>query len=146
MKTYLFFKKPFWRSHWYLDFWWCFLWAASFVLGEGIYITCSLRFAAGVVSADLLAASMAAKLFSSVEFFPKWSVTLTEFSEFRETDNHWGMNWAQFKGPVSHMCCVGAVVACWSLTQEVAGWQGFESFYWMTYFCHWIQWQKFTNI
>ena len=54
--------------------------------------------------------------------FPKWSVTFTEFSEFRETDNHWSMNWAQFTDPVSHMCCAGAVVACWPLTQEVAGW------------------------
>ena len=31
------------------------------------------------------------------------------------------MNWDQFKDPVSHMCYVGAVVASWSLTQEVAG-------------------------
>ena len=27
------------------------------------------------------------------------------------------------------MCQVGAAVACWSLKQEVAGWQGFEPFY-----------------
>ena len=33
------------------------------------------------------------------------------------------MNWAQFKDLVSHMCLAGTVVACWSLTQEVAGWQ-----------------------
>ena len=32
--------------------------------------------------------------------------------------NHWSMNWAQFKDPVSHMCLAGAVVASWSLTQE----------------------------
>ena len=31
------------------------------------------------------------------------------------------MNWAQFKDPASHMCLGGAVVACWSLTQEAAG-------------------------
>ena len=31
------------------------------------------------------------------------------------------MNWDQFKDPVSHMCLAGAVVAFWSLTQEVAG-------------------------
>ena len=31
------------------------------------------------------------------------------------------MNWAQFKDPVSHMCLAGAVVASWSLTQEVEG-------------------------
>ena len=31
------------------------------------------------------------------------------------------MNWDQFKDPVSHMCLAGAVVASWSLTQEVAG-------------------------
>ena len=33
------------------------------------------------------------------------------------------MNWDQFKDPVSHMCLDGAVVASWSLTQEMAGWQ-----------------------
>ena len=31
------------------------------------------------------------------------------------------MNLAQFKDPVSHMCLAGAVVASWSLAQEVAG-------------------------
>ena len=31
------------------------------------------------------------------------------------------MNWSQFKDPVSHMCLAGAVVASWSLTQEMAG-------------------------
>ena len=30
------------------------------------------------------------------------------------------MNWAQFKDPVSHMCLTGAVVASWSLTEEVS--------------------------
>ena len=36
---------------------------------------------------------------------------------------HRSMNWVQFKDPISHMCVAGAVVACWSLTQEEAGWQ-----------------------
>ena len=31
------------------------------------------------------------------------------------------MNWSQFKDPVSHMCVADAVVAYWSLTQEVVG-------------------------
>ena len=31
------------------------------------------------------------------------------------------MNWAQFKDPVSRVCLPGAVVASWSLTQEMAG-------------------------
>ena len=31
------------------------------------------------------------------------------------------MNKDEFKDPVSHMCLAGAVVASWSLTQEVAG-------------------------
>ena len=31
------------------------------------------------------------------------------------------MNGAQIKDPVSHKCLAGAVVASWSLTQEVAG-------------------------
>ena len=35
--------------------------------------------------------------------------------------NHRNMNWSQFKKPVSHMCVDGAVVASWSLTQEVTG-------------------------
>ena len=30
------------------------------------------------------------------------------------------MNLAQFKDPVSHICLAGAVVASWSVTQEVA--------------------------
>ena len=38
------------------------------------------------------------------------------------------MNWVQFED-LTHMCQAGAVVACWSLIQEVAGWQGFKSFY-----------------
>ena len=40
----------------------------------------------------------------------------SEFSEFRESDISRGMNWSQFKVPVSHMCLAGAVVASWSLT------------------------------
>ena len=39
------------------------------------------------------------------------------------------MNWAQFKDPVSHMSLVGAVVASWSLTQEVAGSKPFDDSY-----------------
>ena len=41
------------------------------------------------------------------------------------------MDWVQFKVPVSHthLACARAVVACWCLTQEVAGWQGFEPLY-----------------
>ena len=31
------------------------------------------------------------------------------------------MNWTQFKGPVSHMSLAGAVVALWSLMQEMSG-------------------------
>ena len=31
------------------------------------------------------------------------------------------MNWRQFKDPVSHMRLAGAVVASWSLTQDVTG-------------------------
>ena len=37
------------------------------------------------------------------------------------------MNWAQFKDPFWHKCLAGAVVACWFVTQEVAGSN--------TYFC-----------
>ena len=31
------------------------------------------------------------------------------------------MNWAQFKDPVCYLSLAGAVVASWSLTQEIAG-------------------------
>ena len=31
------------------------------------------------------------------------------------------MNWAQFKDPIYHMCLAHAVVASYSLIQEVAG-------------------------
>ena len=47
----------------------------------------------------------------------------TEFSKFRESDKSLKHDWAQFKDPVSHMCLDGTMVASWSLTQEVAGWQ-----------------------
>ena len=38
----------------------------------------------------------------------------------RNLINHWSMNWTQFKDPATHTCLGGAVVASWSLTQEVA--------------------------
>ena len=31
------------------------------------------------------------------------------------------MNWGQFEDPISHMPLAGAMVASWSLTQEVTG-------------------------
>ena len=37
--------------------------------------------------------------------------------------NHWRMNWTQFKDTISYMCFAGTMVAPWSLTQQVAGWQ-----------------------
>ena len=33
------------------------------------------------------------------------------------------MNWAKFKDPASHVYLADAVVASWSVTQEVVGWQ-----------------------
>ena len=44
-----------------------------------------------------------------------------EFGNSGDLINHWSMNWAQSKDPVSHMCLAGAVVASWSLVQDVAG-------------------------
>ena len=35
--------------------------------------------------------------------------------------NHLSINLAQFKDSVSHVCLAGAMVASWSLTQEVVG-------------------------
>ena len=55
-----------------LDFWWCLLWiskpewVALFILGRGICFTHTLRFTSGATPTDLLAASMVAKLFSSM--------------------------------------------------------------------------------
>ena len=31
------------------------------------------------------------------------------------------MNWGKFKDPVSHLCLASAVIASWSLKQEMAG-------------------------
>ena len=39
------------------------------------------------------------------------------------------MNWAKFKNPASHMRLAGAVVASWSLTQEVTGSSPFNDKY-----------------
>ena len=56
------------------------------------------------------------KLFITLEFFLNGQSFLTEFSKFRESDE-------SLNNPdhVSHTCLAGAVVASWSLTQEVAG-------------------------
>ena len=39
--------------------------------------------------------------------------------------NHRSMNWAQFKDLVPLMCLAGTVVAFWSLTQEMTGFNPF---------------------
>ena len=55
-----------------LNFWWHLLcvskpeWAALFAFGWGIHVTWSLRFTSGLTPAEILAASLAAKLFSSM--------------------------------------------------------------------------------
>ena len=71
------------------------------------------------------------RLFSSrneglIGIFSKWGRTFIEFSkisEFRESKNHWSMDWDQFKDPLSltHMWLAGTVVSSRSLTEEVAG-------------------------
>ena len=43
-----------------------------------------------------------------------------EFSKFRESNKSLKH---EFKDPACHMCLTGTVIASWSLTQEVAGWQ-----------------------
>ena len=40
-----------------------------------------------------------------------------------ESDKSMKHELAEFKDPIFHMCLAGAVVASWSLTQEVGGWQ-----------------------
>ena len=49
-----------------------------------------------------------------------------KFSEFR-------MNWVQFKDPLCYLCLAGAVVASWSLTQEIAD---SNNLFNIKHFCH----------
>ena len=60
--------------------------------------------------------------------FPKWSRHFIELSGFNECDKSLKhkldsicINFTQLKNPISHLCPVGAMVACWCLTQKVAG-------------------------
>ena len=57
----------------------------------------------------------------TIGVFPKWNRNSVNLGNSGNLINHGSMNWSQFKDPVSHTCLVGAVVASWSLTQEVAG-------------------------
>ena len=59
-------------------------------------------------------------MFEVLQVLPKWNRNSLNSAN---RINHINMNWAQFKDPVSHLCLAGAVVASWSLTQEVAGWK-----------------------
>ena len=54
-----------------------------------------------------------------IGFFPKWNRNSLNSANSGNLINHLNMNWAKIKDPVSHMCLTGAVVASWSLTQEV---------------------------
>ena len=66
----------------------------------------------------VLLLSLHFNLWFPLEFFLKGA----ELSVNSENQiNQWSMYMAQFKDPVSQMCLIGAVVACWSLAQEVAG-------------------------
>ena len=51
--------------------------------------------------------------------FPKWNGNSVNSANLENLINHWSMNWAQFKDPVSHTCLASAVVASWSQTQEM---------------------------
>ena len=57
----------------------------------------------------------------NIGVFPKWEKFSLNSANSGNQINYWSINWAQFKDPVPHICCAGTVVACWSLTQEVAG-------------------------
>ena len=46
-----------------------------------------------------------------------------EFSEFGNTDKSLKHELGSVSHLVSQLCLAGTVVASWSLTQEVAGWQ-----------------------
>ena len=69
--------------------------------------------------------------------FPKWEKFSLNSANSGNQINQWSTNWTEFKDPVPHMCCAGAVVACWSLTQEVAGVRILLLY--CHFFCHWIQ-------
>ena len=53
--------------------------------------------------------------------YPEVKQKFSEFNEFRESDKSLKHELGSIKDPVSYMCLAGAVVASWSLTQEVAG-------------------------
>ena len=80
----------------------------------------------------------------SVEFFlngEEFSSNSVNSANSGNLINHWSMNWAQFKDPMSHMCLAGTMVAFWSFTQEVIGSKPFND----NYFCHWIHWKSFRK-
>ena len=47
----------------------------------------------------------------NIRVFPKWNKNSLNSANSKSLINHWSMNWAQFKDPVSHMCLAGVVVA-----------------------------------
>ena len=54
----------------------------------------------------------------------QWSFPLEigkKFSEFKESNKSLKHELVQFRYPLGYLCLAGAVVASWSLTQEVAG-------------------------
>ena len=51
-------------------------WAALFILGRGIHVTCSLRFASGATPADLLEASIKMIYYSNIMLFINTNITL----------------------------------------------------------------------
>ena len=55
--------------------------------------------------------------------FTKWNGNSVNWANLWNLKNHWSMNLGQYKDPILsyHMCLTFAVVASWSLTQEVAG-------------------------
>ena len=53
--------------------------------------------------------------------FPKWNRYSVNSVNLGNLINHCSINHDQFKDPVCYLCLAGAVVASWSLTQEVAG-------------------------
>ena len=51
----------------------------------------------------------------------KHSLNSVNLADSGKLINHLSMDWAEFKDHVCHVCLADAVVASWSLTQEVAG-------------------------
>ena len=66
---------------------------------------------------------------------------IKRIQQIGDLKKRWSMNWIEFKDSVFHICLAIAVIASWSLEQEVADSSPFTD----KYFCHWIQWKHLAK-